>query len=132
LLVGGDAPTRAMLRYLLECEGCTVAEVPGMPAMGSAPHADAVALLVVVAGEPEQNVSDILAALRRLGYHAPTVVLAQGVSLQLRQRAFALGAVDVIGLPIDTRVLLARLRSALAGTMGGTCRSSGAGGQILH
>jgi DNA-binding response OmpR family regulator len=132
LLVGGDAPTRAMLRYLLECEGCAVVDVPGVPALGHAPRADEVALLVVLASQAEHNVSDTLAALRRVGYHAPTLVLAQGLSLQLRRRAFALGAVDVVGLPMDTRVLLARLRSALAGATSGAGRSGGASERILQ
>ena len=63
--------------------------------------------LVLVTSAREQDVSPILAALRRTGFHAPTLVLTQGMSLQMRQRALALGVVDVIALPLDTRVLQA-------------------------
>ena len=115
LLVGGDAPTRSMLRYLLEDDGAAVVEWAEPRALGSAPRPAQIAFLVLITSAPEQDVSPILAALRRTGFHAPTLVLTQGMSLQMRQRALALGVVDVIALPLDTRVLQARLRRALAG-----------------
>ena len=49
LLLGGDAPTRAMLRFLLEDDGCAVREVMSMAASG-VDRAEA-ALLVVACGE---------------------------------------------------------------------------------
>ena len=114
-LVGGDAPTRSMLRYLLEDDGAAVVEVAEPRALGSAPRPAALALLVLITSAPEQDVSPMLVTLRRTGFHAPTLVLTRGMSLQMRQRALALGVVDVIALPLDTRVLQTRLRRALAG-----------------
>src|ERR671936_994842 len=114
-LVGGDAPTRSMLRYLVEDDGAAVVEVAGPRVLGSAPRPAALALLVLITNAPEQDVSPLLVTLRRTGFHAPTLVLTRGMSLQMRQRALALGVVDVIALPLDTRVLQTRLRRALAG-----------------
>ena len=76
-LVGGDAPTRSMLRYLLEDDGAAVVEVAEPRALGSAPRPAALALLVLVTSAPEQDVSPLLVTLRRTGFHAPTLVLTR-------------------------------------------------------
>src|SRR2546423_15081482 len=53
VLVGGDAPTRAMLRFLLKDDGCEVIEVAHVGAMASVPADVDVAVLVLVDGERE-------------------------------------------------------------------------------
>jgi DNA-binding response OmpR family regulator len=59
----------------------------------------------------------MLSRLHRSGRSIPTLVLARSVSLDLRRRAFALGAYDVVGLPVAAQDLQARLRAALGTRM---------------
>jgi len=54
------------------------------------------------------------------------------MSLQVRQRALALGVVDVIALPLDTRVLQARLHRALAGVANHARRGAAASLPIIR
>ncbi len=109
LLIGGDAPTRMMLRFLLEDDGHAAAEVSD-PAAAVASSAS---LLIVVAGEREDDPLIALTLLRRLGCRVPTLLLARDVDLELRKRAFALGVHDVVGLPATAHDLQIRLRAAL-------------------
>src|SRR5919202_5362575 len=78
VLVGGDAPTRAMLRFLLRDDGCEVIEVANVGAMASVPADADVALLVLVAGEREEELLANLVRLRLLSYRPPVLVLTHG------------------------------------------------------
>ena len=108
--MGGDAPTQAMMRFLLTDIGCKVRE-----ARTVMPAADpgAVALVAIVLDVPEATLTRTFATLRRRGYCCPIVVLMRETSQEFCRRAFALGAVDVVSLPAAPAALQARLRAAL-------------------
>ena len=96
VLVGGDAPTRAMLRFLLKDDGCEAIEAANVGAMASIPADADVALLVLVVGEREDDLLANLVRLRLLNYRPPILVLTHGTGRDLRRRAFAHGAQDDI------------------------------------
>ncbi len=110
LIVGGDAPTQGVVRFLLATDGYRVvmAADPVAPLHeGAAPS-----FCVVVASFDAPDPTPVLASLHRAGYRGPTVLLARSPDSALRRRAFALGARDVAGLPIAPCELQARLRVA--------------------
>lgn len=113
ILVGGDTPTRAMLRFLLEEDHCAVVEVDAVDAAMAGPRFDDAALVVLIAGDRGQDGLSLLSRLSRHGPAVPAVLLARAVSLDMRRRAFALGAHDVVALPVAAHDLQARLRAAL-------------------
>lgn len=112
LVVGGDVSTRATLQALLAEEGYRVSESASIGAIAVSDPAEVAALIIIRDGL-HTSTSRVLLALRRLGYHAPTVLLVQSLSVRLRERAFALGVVDVVTLPAERHELLVRLRVAL-------------------
>ncbi len=139
LLVSGDVPMHAMLRFLLESDGYTVYETaepnPGL----ALPRNAEASLLVVVAGERENDVLTLLDRVRRSWPRTPMILLARDVSLTLRRTAFARGVQDIVSLPVAPHELQTRLRSALgahAPLMGGLSLVSGetvrAGGLLLN
>src|SRR5690348_352523 len=89
LLLGGDTSTRAMLRFLLEDDGCTVSEAVS----ARSPGADRIrhALLVVTFGERDAQMFQDMEALRRMGWMPPILALVRHQDLTLRRRLFALG-----------------------------------------
>lgn len=112
IVVGGDAPTRAMLRFLLEDRGCSVIDVaPGGPAARvlDADHPDA--LVLIATEEQDGSIHDLLWRYRAR-YRCPAVLLARRVSRELRARATTLGLRDVISLPCDAVELQRRLVAA--------------------
>ena len=113
VLVGGDAPTRAMLRFLLKDDGCEVIEVAHVGAMASVPADVDVALLVLVDGEREDDLLANLVRLRLLSYRPPILVLTHGTGRDLRRRVFAHGVQDVVSLPTSAHDLRERLRAIL-------------------
>lgn len=73
------------------------------------------AALVIAVGDRAEG-EDALAQLEglcRAGYEGPFVLLAPAPSTYVRRRAFAQGACDVIGLPVNGHHLEARLRAVL-------------------
>lgn len=106
LVVGGDAVTRMMLRFLLADAGCAVAEV-AQPHAFAAP-ARAADLLVVADGARDDGVETV-AALHRAGCRGPVVLLTRGSSPAVRRRASMLGVLEIISLPAAPRDLQARL-----------------------
>jgi DNA-binding response OmpR family regulator len=113
VLVGGDAPTRAMMRFLLKDDGCEVIEVANMGALAAVPGDIDIALLVLVASEREDEVLANLVRLRLLSYRPPILLLTHGTSRDLRRRAFAHGVQDVVNLPTSAHDLRERLRAIL-------------------
>jgi len=113
VLSGGDAPTRAMLRFLLEDTGCAVIEVSSPSALAVSISPLDAALLALVMGEREDETLDGLVALRRQGGTVPVVLLTRSMSRDLRRRAFALGVQDILTLPADARELQEHLRAVL-------------------
>lgn len=107
-----DAMTRLMLRFLLLDEGCEVVEMSDAAAVVTMPRREEVNLLVV-AGEPKEDIGSTLALLHRSGVHLVTALLTRGADLQVRQRAFGLGVLDVVSLPANPRDIQARLRAVL-------------------
>lgn len=113
LLVGGDGPTRLMLRYLLNRDGCTVREAArGQTPLAVVPPRYSTLLLVIVA-DTIQPVQGTVAALRRRGHYTATVVLTHAATPLLRRQAGALGVRDVIPWPAEAHELRTRLRVAL-------------------
>ena len=113
VLVGGDAATHAMLRFLLEQDGHAVAECADAGAVPALPRGAAVALVVVVGAERDGATLAALGEARRAWPRAPLLLLAREIGLNLRRGAFALGVQDVVPFPIDPHDLQARLRGAL-------------------
>lgn len=130
LLVGGDAPTQSIVRFLLTTDGYGVA-VAADPA---APLAARMvpALCVVIASFDAPDPLPLLASLHRAGYRGPLVLLARSPDNTLRRRAFALGARDVVGLPTSPTVLRARLRVLAPPCREGMGGSAGATGAMDH
>jgi DNA-binding response OmpR family regulator len=130
LLLGGGAPTRAMLRFLLEDDGCTVVEAAARGPLNSLLRLNQISLVIVVAGETQHDVVDTIDRVEHEGYDGPLLLLAPDPDCDLRKRALAHGVHEVIPLPMPTRDLQARLRRALPS---GPCRKSPpANGEILH
>src|SRR2546423_14592580 len=71
-LVGGDAPTRSMLRYLLEDDGAAVVEGAEPRALGPPPPPAPPPPPLPITRAPEQDLSPILVTLPRTRLHAPT------------------------------------------------------------
>lgn len=110
LVVGGDAPTQAMLHFLLADIGCKVREAGTVT---PATDPGAVALVAIILDAPGAALNKTFATLRQRGYCCPIVVLMREASRRFCRRAFALGAVDVVSLPAAPAALQARLRAAL-------------------
>lgn len=110
-VVGGDAPTRSVFRFLLQEEGCQVQEAAALEELSfpTGPFA----LLVVLAEPSGSSLATVFRHLRRSGYGGPTVVAAHHPTLALRRLGFQLGARDVISLPTDVHGLQTRLRVVL-------------------
>src|SRR5689334_22198229 len=100
IVIGGDTPMQAMLRFLLEEDRCVVAEADDVDAVAAIPGAAGAALFALIAGDRDRDAVGRLGRLRRLNPGVPVVLLARSISLDLRRRAFALGACDVVGLPL--------------------------------
>ncbi len=113
IIIGGDTPTRAMLRFLLEDDGCVVAEAGDIEAVTAIPRAEDAALFALITGDHDRDAAGLLGRLRRHNPAVPIVVLAHTSSLDLRRRVFALGARDVVGLPVAAHDLQVRLRAVL-------------------
>ncbi len=138
LLIGSDAPTHAMLRFLLESDGYTVYET-AQPGPGlSLPRNAEVSLLVVVADERESDVLAVLGRARNAWPHTPMILLSRDVSLTLRRGSFARGVQDIVSLPVAPHDLQMRLRAALgpraplAGTPPASGETTRAGGLLLN
>ena len=112
LILGRDAATVTMLRFLLDDLACAVHAVADARAALAILPRHAVALLLVVADAADE-VAEALGTLRRMGLRCPTLLLTRSSDLTLRRRAFALGTRDVVGLPAGACDLQARLRAAL-------------------
>jgi DNA-binding response OmpR family regulator len=69
--------------------------------------------LVVLIGEDGMSAPLLLDTLGRSGYEGPFVLLAAAPSSALRRRAFLHGALDVIAVPADPRVVAIRLTAVL-------------------
>lgn len=69
--------------------------------------------LVVLIGQDAVAPPQLLDVLGRSGYEGPFVLLTAAPSSALRQRAFLQGALDVIALPAEPRVVAIRLTAVL-------------------
>lgn len=106
-----DPAMRVVLRFLLSDIGCKIVDIEEADAITSAAplNGDTAPLLIVVAGRGEDGVQ-VIGALHQAGYRFPVALLARLLDSTMRKRAFALGARDVIGLPVAIKDLHARLR----------------------
>jgi DNA-binding response OmpR family regulator len=119
-----------MLRFLLEDDGCTVVEAAARGPLTSLLRFVRISLVIVVAGETQHDVVDTIDRVGHEGYYGPLLLLAPNPDCDLRKRALAHGAHDVIPLPLSTRDLQARLRRALR--PGQRRESLPASGEILR
>lgn len=113
LVVGGDAPTRTMLQFLLDDLGYPADTYPHVQSLADAPVADA-ALLVVVTNTPED--------LHALADHSPPsgarpalLVLTHMPDQVMRRHAATRGAHAVVGLPAAPTALQNCFHAALTG-----------------
>jgi len=125
-LVGGDSATQTMLCFLLGEDSCDT-DVTEPHALFASVRSRSIDLLVVVLSGRREESNSLLEWLRRAAHLPLLVVLMRGTERTLRQRAFGLGARDVIGLPATPRELQARLRGALGQAHGGPDGRDGAG-----
>ncbi len=72
IIIGGDTPTRAMLRFLLEDDGCVVAEAGDIEAVTAIPRAEDAALFALITGDHDRDAAGLLGRLRAKLAH-PTV-----------------------------------------------------------
>lgn len=112
-VVGGDAPTRSMVRFLLENEGCKVVELRDLGASTSAFTEARPDILVLIDGQHQGNVLASLIQARRLGYHAPAILLTRGIGRELRRQAIAAGAREILSLPVPPEELRRRLQDVI-------------------
>lgn len=114
-LIGGDAPTHTMLRFLLEGDGCEVTDAPTVAMLLALLQARGPGLVIVVAGVGATGNDGVgtIAALHQAGHYVPTLLLTRTMDPKVRRRAFALGVLDVIRLPAVPRDLHARLTAVL-------------------
>jgi DNA-binding response OmpR family regulator len=114
-LIGGDAPTHTMLRFLLEADGCDVTDAPTVAVLLALLQARGPSLVIVVAGVGGAGNGGVgtIAALHQAGYYIPTLLLTRTTDHTVRHRAFALGVLDVIRLPAVPSDLRARLVAVL-------------------
>lgn len=130
VLVGGDAATRSMLRFLCESEGYAVREVAALwgnepeaspltvarpeasnASRNEAPNGDDPVLYIVLAdrrGEPAMLAHLAYLRARRA---ARVLLVMHGADPALRRSALAHGASEVVPLPIAPGDLLKRLRA---------------------
>ena len=113
ILIGGDTPTRAMLRFLLEEDSCHVLEVGDVDAAVALPQAEDAVLFVVIAADGGQDIGSHVGRLRHCGFAASIMAVGRSVNLDVRRHLFALGAQEVVGLPIGAHDLQLRLRATL-------------------
>lgn len=111
-LIGADRSMQAILHYLFEDDGCTVIELADASALDSVERARK-ADLIVITDHPHCPSVGTIAAMRSRGYSNPLLLLTRGADFSMRRRAFALGVIDIIGIPLAPHNLQARLRAAL-------------------
>jgi len=114
-LIGGDAPTHTMLRFLLEDSGRQVIDAPTVAGLLALLNKWGAGLVIIIAGMggARHDGAGTIAALHQAGYYVPTLLLTRGTDHAVRRRAFALGVLDIISLPAVPRDLRARLLAAL-------------------
>ncbi len=112
VLTGGDPGLHALLRFLLEREGCHIHEShTGMSA--ALPPVDHIALVVITVEQNAHEVPRMVTGLRRLGCRAPIMLLNRRLSLELKRWVGDLGIREIVRLPVDPAELRTRLRAAL-------------------
>jgi len=112
-IVGGDGPTRALLRASLRGTGWELDEVVGRGGLGAMLLGQHVDLLLVLPDE-SGSARAPLVTMRKAGYTGLTVVLASGAAPSLRHTAVALGVHDVVDLCAPADALAARLQALVA------------------
>lgn len=135
LLVGSDAPTRAMVRFLLAEDGWQVTEAATILAGLSGPQLRDVGLVAAICAEAREDAVAELDFLRRLHLPVPELLLVRGADAGLRRRANACGIHQTVDLPSAARELQLAARKAFGEhrVWGGTPRpgSIHAGGLTL-
>lgn len=114
-LIGGDAPTHTMLRFLLEDSGRQVVDAPTVAGLLALLNRWGAGLVIVIAGMggARHDGAGTIAALHQAGYFVPTLLLTRSTDHAVRRRAFALGVLDIISLPAVPRDLRVRLLATL-------------------
>lgn len=115
LVVEDDAVARALIKTVLGAEGYEV-EVAGTVAEAVELLGDDTDLVVLDIGLPERNVLEWLGGVRkqRSANELPIIILASPSDDRLAVRAMGFGANDQVGKPLDTQVLLARVKTQLS------------------
>lgn len=116
LVVGGDAGTRLLIKFLLKDNGCHVVEITPASSMALSSRSRTVDLLIV-ADHGNEAAIDTVANLQRSRYFSPTLLLTRSISLTLRRQASALGVLGVISLPVSPRELQRRLQTELSNAL---------------
>jgi two-component system response regulator FixJ len=114
-VIDDDEAVRDSLAFLLETAGLAVRtyESP-QPFLGRLPL-ETPACLITDIRMPEMTGIDLLRRLHEDGATLPVIVITGHGDVPLAVEAMKLGAVDFIEKPFDDDVLLAAVRSALAG-----------------
>src|SRR5581483_7517855 len=121
LVLGGDRRTQMLAHVLLTELGSAACVAPSLASMSPTASPDRVRALVVIRTDMHTSTTRLIMGLRHRGYRAPLVVLCSSPSERVRQRAFMLGAADVISLPARDHEVAVRLRLALAAPSAAEC-----------
>lgn len=113
-VLGGDAATHSVLRFLLMERGGQLRVLVDPADVTASLQSCGSCLLVVVLTGPQDDLLALLAAQDHVKSRYTLLVLARNLNNHLRRQAFALGAVDVIAFPLGPSQLQTRLYAALA------------------
>jgi FixJ family two-component response regulator len=113
-VVDADAAVREGLGALLAETGVTVRAYASAEEFLSEPPATGSGCLVVEVHLPGMDGLELLERLHTLGIRLPAIMLASCSDVPTAVRAMRMGAMDFIDKPFIDRVLLSRVRQALA------------------
>jgi DNA-binding response OmpR family regulator len=114
LIVEDDPIARALVRVLLEREGCEAFEArTGAEAVTMARGRE-LDLIVMDLNMPEMDGFEAIAQIRRLAEHAgtPIVVATAEEGTEIQQTVLTLGADDYLVKPFEPAVFIARVKAA--------------------
>ncbi len=113
-VVDADAAVREGLSALLAETRATVRTFASAEAFLAEPFAAERGCLIVEVHLPGMDGLELLERLRARGVHLPVIMLASCSDVPTAVRAMRIGAMDFIDKPFINRVLLNRVRQALA------------------
>lgn len=115
LIIEDDPVAQADLEARLEGSGYSVARAADAASALTVVNRERPDLILLDLGLPAGDGFLVLERLRKIGAHAdtPVVIITGRSDAETRERAAALGVAPVLTKPVDTRLLLDAIRSAI-------------------